>query len=273
MQRVQHRDRRGVVVPARGTDVVGEQPEVEIPTLRWRAAGADALDSTRREAHGREPGRHAETLLRARIHGVDAPAVDVDGDAAERRDGVDQQQRVGLLELGERRDLVLDAGRRLGVHDREYARVRMCVPRVKELVRIDRVTPGGLDAHDLGAAPARDLAHPLAEHAVDADDRGVARLEQVDEACLHPGRSGSADRQGERVARAEHRAQTVGDLVEHDEEVGIEMPEHRPLERLHHLRIRIRRPGPEQQSISMRHTREASDSRCAIREAAGHACG
>ena len=50
-------------------------------------------------------------------------------------------------------------------------------------------------------------------------------------------------------------AQAVGDLVEHDEEVGIEMPEHRALERLHDLGIRIRRPRPEQQPIGMQHAR------------------
>ena len=36
-------------------------------------------------------------------------------------------------------------------------------------------------------------------------------------------------------------AQPVADLVEHREELGIEVPEHRPLERFHHLGIRVRR--------------------------------
>ena len=39
--------------------------------------------------------------------------------------------------------------------------------------------------HDVGAATPRDLAHAFPEHAVDADDRGVARFEEVDEARLH----------------------------------------------------------------------------------------
>ena len=37
--------------------------------------------------------------------------------------------------------------------------------------------PRRVDPHDLGAAPAGDLAHALAEHAVDADDHGVAGLD------------------------------------------------------------------------------------------------
>ena len=52
---------------------------------------------------------------------------------------------------------------------------------------------------------------------------------------------------------AEHGAQPVADLVEHDEEVGIEVPEHGALERFHHLGIRVRRAGPEQQPIGVRH--------------------
>ena len=40
VQRVEHRDRRGVVVAARGADVVGEQREVEVPALRRRGAAA-----------------------------------------------------------------------------------------------------------------------------------------------------------------------------------------------------------------------------------------
>ena len=47
----------------------------------------------------------------------------------------------------------------------------------------------------------------------------------------------------------ERGAQAVGDLVEHDEEVRVEVAEHRPLERLHHLGVRVRRPRPEQQPV------------------------
>ena len=47
------------------------------------------------------------------------------------------------------------------------------------------------------------------------------------------------------------------DLVEHDEEVGVEVAEHRPLERFHHLGIRVRRTRPEQQSIGVHGAIEA----------------
>ena len=51
-----------------------------------------------------------------RVGDVDLPVVDLDGDAAERRDAVDEQQGVALA-VAERLDVVADTGRRLGVHD------------------------------------------------------------------------------------------------------------------------------------------------------------
>ena len=62
---------------------------------------------------------------------------------------------------------------------------RVLALRVEQPLRVERPAPLLLDAHDVGAAAARHLAHAVAEHAVGADDRGVARLEQVDEARLH----------------------------------------------------------------------------------------
>ena len=155
------------------------------------------------------------------------------------------------MQLRERRDLVLDAGRRLGMDHRDEPSVPMLTMRIEEAMRVDRMTPRLLDTHDLGAAATRDLAHPLTEHAVDADNGLVARLDEVDEARLHAGGAGAADRQRQRVRGPKDRAQAIADLVEHREEVWIEVPEHRSLERFHDLGIRVRRPGPEQEPLRM----------------------
>ncbi len=40
---------------------------------------------------------------------------------------------------------------------------------------VDRLTPLVVDAHDLGAVPAGDVDHALAEEAVDRDDDDVTR--------------------------------------------------------------------------------------------------
>ena len=56
---------------------------------------------------------------------------------------------------------------------------------------------------------------------------------------------------------AEHGAQARHRLVEHREELGIEVPEHRAPERGDRLGVRVRRTGPEQQAIGDRASRGA----------------
>ena len=235
------------------------------PRSRYHDCGGLArprMRSTARvgEAHRRETGRHPETLLRTGVDGVDAPRVDLDLDAAERRDHVDEQQRVGVPEHRERCDVVLHAGGRLRVHDREHAGAGMLAMRVEQALRVDRASPRRLHAHDFGAGPARNLTHALTEHTVDPDDHGVTRLDEIDEAGLHARRAGPAHGQRQRVLGSERDPQPVGDLVEHQEEVGIEMPEHRALERLHHLGVRVRRAGAQQETFGVLHDSDATRS-------------
>ena len=122
--------------------------------------------------------------------------------------------------------------------------------RGRERLGIDRLAPLGLDPHDLGAAPRRDVAHALAEHAVHADDDDVAGLDDVDERRLHAGRPGAADRQRQRVGRCgtpcRSRSHVSSSSVE---ELGVEVAEHRPRQRLDDLGIRVARPRPHEDAI------------------------
>ncbi len=108
--------------------------------------------------------------------------------------------------------------------------MRVLPLRVEETLRVERHAPPLLDAHDVGAATARDLAHPVAEHAVRTDDRGVTGFEEVHEARFHPRRAGTRQREGERVVGAEHEAQPRHGVVEQREELGIHVPEQGPRE-------------------------------------------
>ena len=119
------------------------------------------------------------------------------------------------------------AGGGLGVHDGEEPCVRVLALRRRASRCGSSARPHArLDADDLGAAAPGHLAHALAEHAVHADDRGVARLEQVDEAGFHARRARPADRQRERVRRAEHGAQALHRLVERARGTRDRVPEH-----------------------------------------------
>ena len=192
VQRVDHRDRRRVVVGTR------HRPPTTYCAIilrsRYHDCGFATKRSTRAVRHRdrREAGRHAEALLRAAVRDVDAPRVDLDGDAAERGHAVDEQQRVALAAAPSGSTSLRTPGRRLGVDDRDH--LRAADARSSSACGIDRLAPRRLDPHDLGAAPGRDVAHAFAEHAVHADHDDVARLDDVDERGLHAGRPGAADR-------------------------------------------------------------------------------
>ena len=67
------------------------------------------------------------------------------------------------------------------------------------LVGIEHLAIRPLDRRDDGAGAFGDVLHPGAEHAVDADQHPVARLDQVDDHRLHAGRAGPRDRQRQPV--------------------------------------------------------------------------
>ena len=162
------------------------------------------------------------------------------------------------LQRGERRDVVLHAGRRLGVHDREQPRARGARAARRAARCGSRVAaPGRLDAHDVGAAAARDLAHPLAEDAVDADDRRVARLEQVDEARLHARRTGAADRKVSVFVGAEHECAAAPAISSSTARNSGSRCPSTGAGALVDLGIRVRGARPEQQPIRPGHDRRS----------------
>ena len=127
--------------------------------------------------------------------------------------------------------------------------------RIDHPLRIDGLAPLLLDAHDLAPAARRDVAHALAEHAVDADDHDVARIDEVHERGFHARRPGTADRQRQFVLGAEHRAQAITRLVEQHEEVGVEVPEQRTGEGLSDFGIGIAGAGTHEHAVAMGHRR------------------
>ena len=88
-----------------------------------RSAGVGSSRSTARSPtrEGGQAGRHAQALLGGRSRRCRLPGVDLDGDAAERGDAVDEQQGVALA-LAQGLDVVADSGGRLGVDDGDHGR-------------------------------------------------------------------------------------------------------------------------------------------------------
>ena len=243
-----HRRGRGVVVlAARARDgVVRDHPQVEVPAL---AALDEPLPRPLVDGERRKPGRHPQALLRAAVRDVDVPLVDVHRNAAERRHAVDQYERVALRRA-QRLDVVAHASRRLGVHDGDDLRRWMSV---EQTLRIDGRPPFGVDTHHVGAAPRRDIAHALTEDAVHPDDDDIARPDDVHERRFHTRGAGAADRKRQRVVGAKDRAQPVARLVEHIEEIRVEVAQQRTRERLDHFRIGVARARTHEHAVAMWH--------------------
>ena len=195
---------------------------------------------------GARPGCDAEALLGAGVADVDAPVVGAQLDAGDGGDGVGQQQGVALAGT-QRGDVGADAGRGLGVDGGDDRRRRVGG---EHAVDVDRLPPLVLDRDDLGAAPCRDVGHPLAEEAVDRDHDDVAGVDGVDERRLHAGRPGRAERQRAGVGGAPDRAEHVARLVHDPEELRVEVAEQRVCQGAGGLGVGVGGTGTEEVALA-----------------------
>ena len=111
---------------------------------------------------------------------------------------------------------------------------------------IERGAPWRVDPGDLGAGAAGDVRHAPAEDTIDADDDGVARFQEVDQAGLHPGAPGSGKGEGKGVLGSEEFAQRVLDAVEDREEIRVEVPQERLSHGLADASVDIGRPRTQE---------------------------
>ena len=113
--------------------------------------------------------------------------------------------------------------------------------------RVEDLAVRPLDRRDLGPGPLGDVDHPAAEDAVDADEHPVARLDQVDDDRLHPGRAGPRDRQRQPVLGLEDVAEQVLRLVHQGHELGVEVAEQRHPQRGQDARMDVARARAQEQ--------------------------
>ena len=134
-----------------------------------------------------------------------------------------------------------------------------------ERLGVDRLAPLGLDPHDLGPAARRRRRTSAAPNTpLTPTTTTSPGLDDVDERRLHAGRARAADR--EASARwpcgtpCRNRSQVSSRIVE---ELGIEMAEHRPRERLDDLGIGVARTGAHEDAIDRwaQAPRHATDGR------------
>ena len=204
-QRIIHGDGRGVVVHAILAPVFLQHAQVQIPTLDLVLPLAHRVLRRGTERDGRQPGRTTQAFLGAAVTCVDAPLVDLQRAAGQRRDRIDQQQGAGVVHgLRHAVQRLPGAGGRFGVD--QGGQFGSCAARQPgpHVVRGEDAAPFGFD-DDRGSAAAFDhVGHARAENTVDADHHLVAGLHEVDETRFHARAAGAGDGQRQGVLGLEH---------------------------------------------------------------------
>ena len=190
-----------------------------------------------------EAGRAHQRLLRAGDDDVDAPGVLAQLGRAEAGDGVDDEDgAVALGDLGDRLDVVDDAGRGLAQRGEDDLDPVVLGQQPVDLGRVQPLAPAGLVADGLAAVGVAELDPALAELAGGAGQHGLAGPHEVGHRGVHRARAAGAEAQ-DVVGRLEDAGQLAQHPLVDLHERGRAVVEHR---RRHRLRDRGRdgrRPG------------------------------
>ena len=129
--------------------------------------------------------------MRSGVGRVDAPLIELELESAERRHAVDHQQRAEFIGDGfDRWQLLQDTRRSLGVHHtKEVEALPPCG--VTPGVGLDRPAPFTRHLDHLGSTAPRNFSQTRSEDAVHADQDALTGFDQVDQASLHPRRTGA----------------------------------------------------------------------------------
>jgi len=91
VERIDHRDRGGVMIHALRAPVAANRGDIEVPGAALGLAPPYHLHRAGAEGYRREPRGRTQSLLRATEAGIDSPAVGFQGDTGERGHRVDGQ--------------------------------------------------------------------------------------------------------------------------------------------------------------------------------------
>ena len=210
-----------------------------------------ALDCPLGQGQRGEAGWHAQAFLGSAVGDVDPPLVDGDLDPAERGHGIDQEQCVTLLPT-DGLDVVAHAGGRLGVDQCDDGRRGVCR---HEEPRIERLAPLGL--HLTTSAPSRSATShirspktPLTPTTTTSPGRTTFTKEASMPAEPVP-LIGSV----RALSVPNTLAEALAGLIEHDQEVRVQVAQQGPGQRHGHGGVRIGRPGAHEQAVWIPHRR------------------
>ena len=127
--------------------------------------------------------------------------------------------------------------------------------RRSDFLGIEHFAERAFNCQHIGSGAAGDIGHSPPEYPVDPDDHPVTRLNQVHDAGLHPGTSGTADGQRQPVLRLKHGPQHCLCFIHDPQEIGVEMPDRRCSHRGQYTRSHIAGAGAHQDSPWRLHRR------------------
>ncbi len=140
----------------------------------------------------------------------------------------------------------LGTGGSFGMHESHQFGIGIGPERLLQFVRINHAAPF-IFQHDRCRTTALDVfLHAPAEHAVLADDHLVTRLDQVDEAGFHAGRTRCRNRKRQFVFGLKGVLQQRFHLFHHSDKGRIEMANGGPRQRFEYARTDIGRTRPHQ---------------------------
>jgi hypothetical protein len=114
------------------------------------------------------------------------------------------------------------------------------------LLRIQRGTERRLHGRAFGAGAPHLLGEPLSEHSVDADQRRVPGLDEVEDGGLHAGAAGPRHRDGERVLGTKDRPKLPLYFVHQFQELWVQVTDQRTAHGLQHAGRHVGGPGTHQ---------------------------
>ena len=206
--------------------------EIEVPARQLGLLGGG--EGVLRDRDHGQAGRRHPSLLRAADDHIQAEGVRLQRQAARAAHRVHRYQLAAALDHGrDRRHVVGDPGRGLVVGDEDLLDGRVLGQEPLDVLGVDGLALRHLEPDRVDAVGDRDIGPAVTERADRAEQRLLARAQQVGDGGLEPPRP--ARRVEEHVvARAQHLLDAGTDVGHQCRELGTPMVDHRPRLGAHH---------------------------------------
>ena len=240
----------GVVINPLLIPIFFDHRQIEAPIGNAGFPPVEGLPGLIAHGKGGKAGRATEAFLRCAVRYVDTPGVDVQRNAAQGGDAVDQKESaVPVNDVGHPLQGLERSGGRLPMDEGQDLDRFVFDKGGFDLRRGEYTAPGFFNSFHIGAVDLRHLAHPFAEIAVAADDDRIAGLHEIAEGGFHPGAAGTRHGKGHSVLRLKNRPEKDLLFVHQGEPLRIEVSDQFRTHRAQDTRMNGAGPGAEKETM------------------------